>query len=148
MQGEDEDSKRFGTSGALEPPYNPRVLVQLFEHSNSLRQNVDAYSTNIDGFGHRYEPAIDLDKPEADQRIAQAIYQERMHARGKPGVDPSIVALPLRMGCCEVRTVHACQSYSQVRRGVRSQHRRVGRGIAKAHQWLKADGPGCEGLSC
>lgn len=102
IQGEDEDARRFGITGALEPPYNPRILVQLFEHSNSLRQNVDAYATNIDGFGHRFEPVIDLDKPEANQRIAQAIYQENLRDRGRFGVSPEVVSKPLHPTDAEV----------------------------------------------
>jgi len=50
----------------------------LFEHSNALRQNVDAYGTNIDGFGHRLEPAIDFDADDADRRVAECIYLERL----------------------------------------------------------------------
>ncbi len=42
----------FAAAGALEPPYDPGALCLLVEHSNALRQNVDAYATNIDGFGH------------------------------------------------------------------------------------------------
>jgi capsid portal protein len=37
-----------------------------------LRPNVDAYTTNIDGFGHRFEPVIDLDAEDADKLVAQA----------------------------------------------------------------------------
>jgi hypothetical protein len=43
--------------------YDPEALCLLMEHANSLRQNVDAYATNIDGFGHRLEPAIDFEGP-------------------------------------------------------------------------------------
>lgn len=75
------DAGVFGSTGAIEPPYSPAMLAMLFEHSNALRQNVDAYVTNIDGFGLHLEPVIDLDKPDADQRIAQVIYQERLRAR-------------------------------------------------------------------
>ena len=49
------------------------MLAILFEHSNSLRQNVNSYATNIDGFGHRFDPVIDLDAPDIDERIALAI---------------------------------------------------------------------------
>jgi PBSX family phage portal protein len=77
MHGVDEAERRFSMAGAIEPPYNPATLAALLEHSNSLRQNVDAYATNIDGFGHRFEPTLDLEAPDADQRIAQAIAVER-----------------------------------------------------------------------
>lgn len=67
----------FSAFGCLEPLYDPSVLGILFEHSNSLRQNVDAYATNIDGFGHRFDPLIRLDDDEADKKIAAAISESR-----------------------------------------------------------------------
>jgi PBSX family phage portal protein len=71
----------FGAAGALEPPYDPEALCLLFEHSNALRQNVDAYATNIDGFGFRLEPAIDFDAEDADRRVAECLYLERLAAQ-------------------------------------------------------------------
>ncbi len=76
--GGGEAANAFGQAGALEPPYDPETLCMLFEHSNALRQNVDAYGTNIDGFGHRLEPAIDFDADDADRRVAECIYLERL----------------------------------------------------------------------
>ena len=73
--------KAFTAAGALEPPYDPKALCLLLEHSSSLRQNVDAYATNIDGFGHRLEPAIDLQAEDADQRVADCMSLERIAAR-------------------------------------------------------------------
>jgi PBSX family phage portal protein len=77
-----EQSKWTGT-GAIDPPFNPSQLLATFERSSSLRQNVDAYATNIDGFGHRLEPVIDLDSKEADTRIAHAMFLERQRAVDK-----------------------------------------------------------------
>ena len=59
-------------------PYDPRVLCELHDHSNSLRQNVDAYSVNIDGFGHRFEPMINLDSHDTRERVREAIYLDRL----------------------------------------------------------------------
>ncbi|MFI5300994.1 MAG: phage portal protein, partial [Polyangiales bacterium] len=84
----------FGTSGALDPPYDPEALCVLFEHSNSLRQNVDAYATNIDGFGHRLEPAIDFDADDADRRVGECIYLERLAARDRGELGVDVVAEP------------------------------------------------------
>jgi len=78
--GEDLNAA-FTSAGAIEPPYDPEALCLLMEHSNSLRQNVDAYATNIDGFGHRFEAAIDFEADDADQRVADALYLERLAAR-------------------------------------------------------------------
>ena len=81
--GGEDLSAAFASVGAIEPPYDPEALCLLTEHSNSLRQNVDAYATNIDGFGHRFEPAIDFDADDADDRIADSIYLERLAARDR-----------------------------------------------------------------
>jgi PBSX family phage portal protein len=89
MTGVDDADRLFNLSGAIEPPYPPQTLVSLFEHSNSLRQNVDAYATNIDGFGHRFEPVIDFDDPDADERVAQSIYEERRERLASPATPPT-----------------------------------------------------------
>lgn len=84
----------FKTHGVIEPPYPPESLIRLFEHSNALRQNVDAYATNIDGFGHRFEPVIDFDSADAHARLAQAMYLERQRAMATPGAQPDGVGIP------------------------------------------------------
>jgi PBSX family phage portal protein len=99
--GGEELAQMFATMGALEPPYDPEALCLLMEHSNSLRQNVDAYATNIDGFGHRFEPAIDFEAEDADQQVADAIYLERAAARERGELDEEV---PLQPGAEEVAT--------------------------------------------
>ncbi|MCA9633105.1 MAG: phage portal protein [Myxococcales bacterium] len=86
--GGEDLTEAFAASGALCPPYDPEALCLLLEHSNSLRQNVDAYATNIDGFGHRFDPAIDFEADDADQRVANAIYLERAVARDRGELGP------------------------------------------------------------
>jgi len=76
MEGGEED---LVSAGALDPPYDPLTLSVLFEHSNCLRPNVDAYATNIDGFGHRLEPAIDLTAENADKLVSDCIYLRRVY---------------------------------------------------------------------
>ena len=71
----------FQLAGALEPPYDPETLCLLVEHSHALRQNLDAYAVNIDGFGHRFEPAIDFEAEDAERRVADAIFLERVAAQ-------------------------------------------------------------------
>ena len=75
-----ESTTLFSSAGALEPPYDSAALCLLVEHSNALRQNLDAYAVNIDGFGHRLEPAIDFEAEDADARVADAIFLERSAA--------------------------------------------------------------------
>jgi PBSX family phage portal protein len=63
--------------GALEPPYDAVALCRIFEHSSALRPNVDAYATNIDGFGHRFEPVVELDAEDARAKVADCVRLER-----------------------------------------------------------------------
>ncbi len=81
-----ETARMFSDAGAIVPPHDPETLCRLFEHSNSLRQNIDAYATNIDGFGHRLESAIDFDDEDADRRVAECIYLERVARQGQDGL--------------------------------------------------------------
>ena len=85
----------FAGMGVVTPPYDPETLAILFENSSSLRQNVDAYVTNIDAFGHRFEPVIDLDASDADHRIANALFVERQRKKSAPRFrdDPKVQAL-------------------------------------------------------
>ncbi len=71
-----DEETLFGKKGALTAPFDVEVVCNLFDHSNSLRQNVDAYVTNIDSFGHRLEPVIDLDDDDADDMIRDAMFLE------------------------------------------------------------------------
>ena len=76
----------FQEAGALIPPHDPTTLCMLLEHSNALRQNIDAYQTNIDGFGHRFDPVIDTEADEAAERVANAMYIDMVEA-GDKGTD-------------------------------------------------------------
>jgi PBSX family phage portal protein len=73
QSGETNESKLFQSAGSLSIPYDPTLLSRVFEHSNSLRQNVDAYTVNIDGHGHRFEPVIDTDSDNVNEIVADLI---------------------------------------------------------------------------
>jgi PBSX family phage portal protein len=75
--GEDT-AAAFTSAGALIPPYDPETLCLLVEHSNSLRQNVDAYATNIDGNGYRFDAIIDFEAEDAREKVRDAIALERL----------------------------------------------------------------------
>lgn len=81
----DDYATAFTTLGALDPVYDPEMLALLFEHSNSLRQNVDSMAVNVDGFGHRFDPILDLEANDIDQRIADAILIDRQRALDELG---------------------------------------------------------------
>ena len=78
-----EEQGLFESLDALGAPHDPAALCHTFEHSNSLRQTVDAYATNIDGFGHRLECTINFDAENADAEVAKSLRLEAM-AKGEP----------------------------------------------------------------
>jgi PBSX family phage portal protein len=59
----------FQGLGTLAPPYDPETLCLLIEHSGSLRQCLEAYAVNIDGFGHRFEPTLPLYGPTSESAV-------------------------------------------------------------------------------
>ena len=79
VQTESALESSFRNAGAIEPPFDPETLCALFQHSSALRPNVDAYMTNIDGFGHRFESVIDMKSHDADEKIADAMLLDRLH---------------------------------------------------------------------
>ena len=86
LQTPDEQRVMYAKAGAVTPPLDPVSLANLFEMSGALRSNIDAYSVNIDSFGHRFEPVIDLDADDAKERVKLAMTQERLL-----GLDATIV---------------------------------------------------------
>lgn len=79
LPSNDDINTLFNMNGALFPPYDPEVLVLLFEHSNSLRPNIDAYRTNIDAFGHQLVQVVDPESHKAREIVGDAIFLERLH---------------------------------------------------------------------
>jgi PBSX family phage portal protein len=78
LETPDEQRTLYAKAGAVTPPLDPVSLAHLFEMSGSLRSNIDAYSVNIDSFGHRFEPVIDLEADDAFDKVKLAMVQERM----------------------------------------------------------------------
>lgn len=77
----------FSRAQAIEPPYPLETLAGLFEVSNSLRQNVDSYAVNIDAFGHRFEPAINLEQDDARELVIDSILAERLRGKRPIGTE-------------------------------------------------------------
>lgn len=75
------EQRLFQDAGALVPPYHPRTMWDLYEASSTLRQCVDAYKANIDGNGYHLEGVIDIDSDDVHERVASAMYLERLAAR-------------------------------------------------------------------
>ncbi len=74
---ENDHRSLWGDIEAVEPMFPPEGLAHLVMTSNSLRQCLDAIATNVDGFGHRLEPVIDLDAPDVMDVIRQELVLER-----------------------------------------------------------------------
>lgn len=66
---------------AVEAPYDPETMLKLTELTPHLCPNLEAYSVNIDGYGHRMVPVEawmkDLDSDEARDTIRNALEFER-----------------------------------------------------------------------
>lgn len=76
---EDEGFESFGlVSHHLEPPFRLDILCRLLEDSSSLRPNIDAMATNIDGFGYRFVPILDFKKPEIGEQVRDLIVMEKL----------------------------------------------------------------------
>lgn len=88
----EDDARVFSQIGAIVPPYDPRSLAIRFERSAALRPNVDAYAVNIEAFGHRLVPSIDLTAQDANDRLRDAILLEKLYDGEPPVVDPEEVA--------------------------------------------------------
>jgi PBSX family phage portal protein len=91
------ETAHFTLAGALIPPYDFNTLADLYENSSILRPNIDAYVTNIDGFGWRLEPVIDLDKDDADDQIRDVMRAERLRMKRDPATrfSPGVAAMPV-----------------------------------------------------
>lgn len=70
----------FAQGGGIEPPYPFDALSDLVEHSSLLRPCIDAYATNIDGFGHRFEPRINFGRPDAVEALTAVLRARKMRA--------------------------------------------------------------------
>lgn len=76
----DATESAFSAAQAIEPPYSPLQLAEVFENSSTLRPNVDSYVQNIDSNGSHLEPVIDLDGDDASEIVMNAMRLERLDA--------------------------------------------------------------------
>lgn len=109
-----EEDTQFEEAGAIQPPVNPSKLLALFEFSNALRQNIDSYATNIDGFGHHFEPIIHPD--DEDFRIEIEDY-----LRDQQEVDDE----PLFVDGESVEPKQVEAEIARIRREMRREYRRL-----------------------
>lgn len=69
LTADDKTLLRFTHMGSVEPPLPFERLCTVFFTSNSLRQNIDAYVTNIESFGYRLVPTVDMWGPRAEENV-------------------------------------------------------------------------------
>ncbi|NUP12899.1 MAG: phage portal protein [Polyangiaceae bacterium] len=86
----EEEMGTFSEAGAIDPPYLPRDLVKMCGESAAILPNIGAYAVNIECFGYRLEPTIDLDAADADQKIRDAIILEKIYD-GEPAIVDEVV---------------------------------------------------------
>jgi len=66
----------FVAAGALEPPIPPDFFIEILRQSNVLKQCLDVYATNVDGFGHHFDPILDLDSDDATRLVDSMLVAE------------------------------------------------------------------------
>lgn len=71
-----EDGFNYEIDDVIEPPYNIRELKQMAEYSTILQQCIDAYKTNILGFGLGVEYTFDFNAENAPEGKKKAAEKE------------------------------------------------------------------------
>lgn len=75
-QLDDPFADMYETEGLLDPPYPPLDFAKIPEMNNVLQPLVDAYKTNITGFGYGLKYKVDMESPEIDQGIKDRAKKE------------------------------------------------------------------------
>jgi len=73
---DDEGKSVWSGTETVEPLYPPDSLLFLYNVSDTLRQCVDAMSTNIDSHGHMFEPTIDFAAEDIKEQIVAALMSD------------------------------------------------------------------------
>lgn len=68
----------YETNGLIEPPYTPLDFAKMPETSNMLQPLIDAYKTNIVGFGYSFKYNIDMESQDIDQAMKDRAKKEWM----------------------------------------------------------------------
>jgi len=71
----------------LMPPYDPLKLMRIVENSSALNQNIESYSTNIDGLGYRLEPVFDFESDEVHEKVREAMWLKTGELENMPSDD-------------------------------------------------------------
>jgi len=71
------------TDDVIIPPFDFITLCALFENSSALRQNIDAWTTNVHGFGWRFEPVLDFGSPEINNVIRDLLLRQNIEGEAE-----------------------------------------------------------------
>lgn len=82
-----DETHLFEDKNAIQPPFEPIDLIQIYESSAYLAPNIASYITNIDSFGHRFDPTIDFQGEEAFEVVRGAMVYEKLLEAEAIGAD-------------------------------------------------------------
>jgi capsid portal protein len=71
------DDAAWAAAGAAKPYYPMAALLRIVDQSSILPQCIEAMAGGIDGWGHTFEPRVDIDAKDLDDQIRAAIVLER-----------------------------------------------------------------------
>lgn len=71
----------------IKPPYCPRSLQDLCEHSSALQPCIDSYVSNIDAFGHKYKCVLNLESNAVEDEVANSLFFDKLAKEELGAVD-------------------------------------------------------------
>lgn len=66
------------TGHIIEPPFDMLTLAMLPEHNTELGPCIEAMEVNIEGFGERMVPRVDVLNPETPEKLKTAVHKEKV----------------------------------------------------------------------
>jgi len=153
VQATEDDLRIFAQYGAIEPPYQPRALLNRVAQSTLLRPCVDAMAACVAGFGVRLECTLDPDAPDFREKLEQALDQQAMaegdpDGKPRPDTDAEAATLPARIRAERARIESflefACAESSFVDLRVRSEFDEESTGNAYWEVVRSFDGHPCQ----
>lgn len=84
----------------VEPPFDLLTLSVMEEYSTVLRQCIESFEVNVEGFGYRLEPVINPFDPEVSNKLKAEIQAERIYLTNllnNIGLGISLIGLRRRM---------------------------------------------------
>ncbi|OAT71888.1 phage portal protein [Parageobacillus thermoglucosidasius] len=72
----EDEFKNLYSDEVIEPPYNLKELKRIAEYSTILQQCVDAYRTNIVGFGLQPDYTFDINAKDVSEKVKKQVENE------------------------------------------------------------------------